>query len=112
MVRQLIGMSLAGAGLLALWRWYAHESLREGEGIVHLQSEHEHFHMHVDLPAGMEVEPGDTLEIVSLPNTDGGRTRGEISYPSRVRLYKASWLRRNVVKQSGIAEVNELVEHP
>ncbi|NJM05996.1 hypothetical protein HC891_07040 [Candidatus Gracilibacteria bacterium] len=112
MMKTLISLGLASIGAVALWRWYEHETLREGEGVVHLQSEHDHFHMHVDLPAGMEVQPGDTLEIVSLPNTEGGRTRGEISYPSRVRLYKASWLRRNVVKQSGIAEVNELVEHP
>jgi hypothetical protein len=111
-MRGLLGVSLIGLAAYGLWRWYEREVLTEGDGLVRLQSEHEHFHFHVDLPKGMEVQPGDTLEIVSLPSTDGGRTLGEITYPSRIKLYKASWLRRNLIKQSSLVEVNELVEHP
>ena len=59
-----------------------------------------------------ELRDGDTVEILSLPKLPGGRTQGEITYPSRVRLFKASWLRRNLVKSSSMLEINELVEHP
>lgn len=110
-MRRLLGLALAvGTGYL-LWRWYSRETLTEGEGTVHLQSEHEHFHLHVDLPPGMEIQPGDTLEIVAMPNVQG-QTHGEITYTSPVKLYKASWLRRNLIKKSSLIEVNELVEHP
>lgn len=102
---------LIAAVSLAMLRWYRREVPIEGDGLVHLQSEHEHFHMHVDLPQGIEVQPGDTLEILSLPKIDG-QTSGEVTYPSRIRLYKASWLRRNLVKRSSLIEINELVEHP
>ena len=111
-MKQFFGALLALAGGLALWRWYEREVVSEADGMVHLQSEHEHFHMHVDLPAGMEIQPGDTLEIMSVPDLPGGRTHGEISYPSRIRLFKASWLRRNLTKRSSMLEINELVEHP
>jgi hypothetical protein len=102
---------LIASGYL-LWRWYQQETLTEGEGLVRLQSEHEHFHMHVDLPAHMEIEPGDTLHVLSMPEVAGSQTQGEVVFHSPVRLYKASWLRRNLVKNSSLVEVNELVEHP
>ena len=95
----------------AVWLWYRRETVLEGDGVVHLQSEHEHFHLHVDLPPGMEIEPGDTLEILTVPKTHG-QTNGEITYPSRVRLTKASSLRRELVRRSSLVEINELVEHP
>lgn len=101
---------LAGLGYL-LWRWYELETLTETEGTVRLQSEHEHFHLHVDLPPGIEIQPGDTVEIVSMPQIHG-QTHGEIVYSSPIKLYKASWLRRNLIKNSSLVEVNELVEHP
>jgi hypothetical protein len=94
-----------------LWRWYERETLSETEATVRLQSEHEHFHLHVDLPPGMEIQPGDTVEIVHMPNLQG-QTHGEIVYTSPVKLYKASWLRRTLIKRSSLVEVNELVEHP
>lgn len=111
-MKPLLAGVAAGLATVALVRWYQREVLTEGDGIVHLQSEHEHFHLHVDLPPGMEIQPGDTLEVVSMPEVPGAETRGEISYPSRIRLWKASWLRRNLVKRSSIVEINELVEHP
>lgn len=111
-MKRLIEILALSAGAVLLVRWYNREVLTEGDGVVHLQSEHEHFHLHVDLPPGMEIQPGDTLEIVSLPRLEEGRTHGELTYPSRVRLYKASWLRRNLTKQSSLVEINELVEHP
>jgi len=110
-MRKLLAVALLAAGGYVLWRWFERETLREGEGLVHLQSEHEHFHLHVDLPHGMEIQPGDTLEIVSMP-TVNGQTHGEISYSSPIKLYKASWLRRTLIKNSSLVEVNELVEHP
>jgi hypothetical protein len=103
-------LALVGAGALLLL-WYRRETTAEGEALVHLQSEHDHFHLHVDMPPGMEIEPGDTVEVLTVPQTHG-QTEGEISYPSRVRLTKASWLRRTLVKRSSLVEVNELVEHP
>ena len=111
-MKQFLGVLLALAAGYLLWRWYVREVVSEDDGMVHLQSEHEHFHMHVDLPSGMEIQPGDTVEILSVPELPGGRTQGEITYPSRVRLFKASWLRRNLVKRSSMLEINELVEHP
>jgi hypothetical protein len=96
---------------IALGRWYRRETVAEGEGLVRLQSEHEHFHIHVDMPPGLEIQPGDTVEVLHVPQTHG-QTRGEITYPSRIRLTKASWLRRALVMNSSLVEVNELVEHP
>lgn len=110
-MRRLLGIACIAAVVALVVRWYAREVLTEGDGMVHLQSEHEHFHMHVDLPVGMEIQPGDTLEVVSLPRVQG-QTHGEVSYPSRIKLYKASWLKRNLIKRSSLLEVNELVEHP
>jgi len=110
-MRTLVGLGLTIAAGALLWRWYEHETLREGEGTVRLQSEHEHFHFHVDLPNGWEIQPGDTVEILSMPNVNG-HTHGEIVYSSPVRMFKASWLRRTLIKRSSLIEVNELVEHP
>lgn len=110
-MRKLIGVALMAAAGGLLWRWYEHETLREGEGTVRLQSEHEHFHFHVDLPNGWEIQPGDTVEILAMPNVNG-HTHGEITFSSPVRMYKASWLRRTLIKRSSLIEVNELVEHP
>ena len=110
-MRQLAGIVLFGLGVSVLLRWYQHEVINETEATVHLQSEHEHFHIHVDLPAGMEIQPGDTLQILTMPKIEG-QTNGEITYTSPARLYKASWLRRNLVKQSSLIEISELVDHP
>jgi hypothetical protein len=99
------------AGALLVW-WYRHEEVLEGVATVHLQSEHEHFHLHVDLPDHMDVQPGDTLRIESVPELPDGRTdEGEMSYESRVMLRKASWLQRNLIRHSSLVEVTELIEH-
>lgn len=104
---------LVGVLAYALFRWYSYEYVIEGEATVHLQSEHEHFHFYTDLPPHMEIQPGDTLHILSLPdNLDAGRTDGAIVYQSKVRLHKASWLQRVLTKSSSILEVSELVDHP
>lgn len=101
------------AVVAALVYWYRREEIIEGDATVHLMSEHEHFHLHVDLPPHMQVQPGDTLHILSIPKLDAGRTAGgEVTYESRVRLHKASWLQRYLVRSSSLIEVNELVEHP
>lgn len=109
---RLVIAALAGLTAILLWRWYQREVVAEGEGLVRLQSEHEHFHMHVDLPSTMEIQPGDTLHVLTMPEVPRGQTQGEITFQSPVRLYKASWLRRNLVMRSSLIEVNELVEHP
>ena len=111
MKRSLVGMLALGAGAAVLVRWYSRETVHEAEATVHLQSEHEHFHLHVDLPPELEPLPGDTLHILADPPVVS-ETHGEVSYPSRVRLFRASWLRRNLVKSSSLIEMSELVEHP
>lgn len=110
-MKQLLPVALAGAAAVGVWRWYTQEDVRELPATVHLQSEHEHFHLHVDLPPGEEIQPGDTVIICSLPDIPQ-QTEGEISYDSAVRLHKASWLRRVLVKNSSLVEVNELIDHP
>lgn len=110
MVR-MVGVLVVGAMMFVLARWYRHEVVSEFDASVSLQSEHEHFHFHVDLPQGVELQAGDTLEVLSLPQIDG-ETHGELVYASRVRLHKASWLRRAMIKRSSLVEINELVEHP
>jgi hypothetical protein len=93
--------------------WYRHTTTVEEEATIRLQSEHEHFHLHVDLPAHIKIRPGDTVEILTMPDLDSGRTAGgEITYQSRVRLYRASWLQSYLIRNSSLIEVNELVEHP
>lgn len=111
-MRQIASVLLLGAAIALLVRWYRAERVSEADALVHLQSEHEHFHLHVDLPPQLEIQPGDTLHILSKPPMEGSQTHGEIDYPSRVRLYKASWLKRNLIKRSSLLEINELVEHP
>lgn len=111
-MKRLLGGIAVGAVAMALARWYVREVSTEGQAMVRLQSEHEHFHLHVDLPAGMEIEPGDTVEVLDMPDVPAAETQGEIVYGSRVRLTKASWLRRVLVKRSSLVELNELVEHP
>lgn len=108
---QLLAVLLSGAGAVGLTRWYQREVTHEADATIRLQSEHEHFHLHVDLPPELEVQPGDTVEILAPPPV-AGETHGEITYPSRVRLRKASWLKRNLIKRSSMLEINELVEHP
>jgi hypothetical protein len=111
-MKRFLSAIVFGVLVALLIRWYERETIAEGEGIVRLQSEHEHFHMHVDLPDAMEIEPGDTLHVLTMPDVPRSETHGEITYTSPIRLYKASWLRRNLVKSSSLIEVNELVEHP
>jgi hypothetical protein len=97
--------------IAGLYWWYRHERVLEGTATVYLQSEHEHFHLHVDLPDNMDVQPGDTLHIDSVPELPDGRTDdGEMSYESRVMLRKASWLQRNLIRNSSLIEVTELIE--
>lgn len=110
-MKKLSTLAIGAAAGVLLWQWYERETLREGEATVHLQSEHEHFHLHVDLPPGMEIQPGDTLEIVDMPKLNG-QTHGELTYRSPIKLFKASWLRRTLIKRSSLVEVNELVDHP
>ena len=99
--------------IVCLAWWYQYTVIQEGDATVRLQSEHEHFHLHVDLPSHMKIQPGDTLQILTMPTLAEGRTAGhEVSYPSRVRLQKASWLQRKLVRTSSIFEVKEIVEHP
>jgi hypothetical protein len=110
-MRRILSATLLALGAYVLWRWYERETLSVTEGTVRLQSEHEHFHLHVELPPEYEIQPGDTIEIVDMPNLQG-QTHGEIVYTSPVKLYKASWLRRTLIKRSSLVEVNELVDHP
>lgn len=110
-MRKLLSAGLLAAGAYLLWRWYERETLSEVEGVVRLQSEHEHFHLHGDLPPGFERQPGDTGEIMHMPRLNG-QSHGEITYTSPIKLSKASWLRRTRIKRSSLIEVDELVEHP
>ncbi|MGJ3238540.1 MAG: hypothetical protein ACFE0Q_07520 [Anaerolineae bacterium] len=102
------------ACVVAFVVWYRYEVIHEADATIHLQSEHEHFHFHVELPDHLTIQPGDTLHILSVPEheLDAGRTDGEISYQSRIRLHKASWLQRHLTKTSSLIEVSELVDHP
>ena len=97
---------------ISMIAWYQREDVIETDATVHLQSEHEHFHFHVDLPPHLTIQPGDTVHILEVPDLGDGRTDGAMSYQSRVRLHKASWLQRHVTKRVSLVEVNELVDHP
>ena len=108
----LTGAAAIAAAVAGLIHWYRREEIIDGDATVRLQSEHEHFHLHVDLPSTMDVQPGDTLQILAMPELPEGRTDGEVTYHSPIRLYKASWLQRHLIKNSSLIEVNEIVEHP
>lgn len=99
--------------LVGLVLWYRQTNVIESEATVRLQSEHEHFHLIVDLPPHLKIQPGDTLQILSMPWLEEGRTdRGEMTYTSRILLQKASWLQRYLIRNSSLIEVKEIVEHP
>ncbi len=110
-MRLLFWLGTFGALLVGLALWYRRETSSVGDAMVHLQSAHEHLHLHVDLPQGMVIQPGDTVELLD-PQVTRGLTGEEVSYPSRVRLTKASGLRRYLVQRSSLVELSELVEHP
>lgn len=111
MVMNKLALAAAvGAAAVALSRWYTHEHVVEGRANVAWQSEHAHLHLHVDLPSDMEVQAGDTMELLEQPPEP--YTDGEVEYASDVRLYKASWLRRQVIERTSLIEVKEIVEHP
>ena len=113
MLETTIGILLVAVlSIIGLLIWYRHETIIEANATILLQSEHEHFHFHVNMPPNMKIEPGDTLHILTVPELDTGRTEGEISYESPIRLRKASWLQRHLIKSSSLIEVNEIVEHP
>jgi hypothetical protein len=112
MPTSIIIVLVAVVAIFALVRWYNYTYVIEANATVRLQSEHEHFHLHVDLPPTMQVQPGDTLHILSMPQLEDGRTEGEVTYNSAVRLQKASWLQRILVRNSSLVEVKEIVEHP
>lgn len=109
-MNKVVITTLGAVATLALSRWYGQEQVREGTAKVAWQSEHAHLHLHVDLPPGMAVQAGDTLEILQMPAQT--YTDGEEIYTSGVRLHKASWLRRQVIERSSLIEVKEIVEHP
>jgi len=102
---------ILAVAIIALAFWYRHETVLEAVATVHLQSEHEHFHLLVDLPPHMTIQPGDTLHILDVPELENGRTTdGEMSYTSRVRLRKASSLARVLIRRSSMVEFAELLD--
>ncbi|MEO1286330.1 MAG: hypothetical protein AAFV93_01075 [Chloroflexota bacterium] len=103
----IVSLSVIGV----LYAWYHYEVVLETTATVHLQSEHEHFHFIVDLPDHLKIQAGDTLHILQVPDLENGRTEsGEMSYESPVRLTKASWLQRHLIRSSSMVEVAELLD--
>jgi hypothetical protein len=104
---------LVAAAAVLLVLWYRHVRVIDTEATIRLQSQHEFFYLHVDLPKHLQIQPGDTVHVINVPELETGRTdEGEISYHSPVRLYKASWLQRFLIRNSSLVEVSELVDHP
>ncbi|MEO0565358.1 MAG: hypothetical protein AAF125_24840 [Chloroflexota bacterium] len=97
--------------IFALVLWYRFERVFEAEATVRLQSEHEHFHLLVDMPDHLTIQPGDTLHILDMPDLTNGRTSdGEMSYTSKIRLIKASSLARLLIRKSSHLEMAELLD--
>ena len=100
------------AAIVFVW-WYKQVRVIDTEATIRLQSQHDFFYFHVDLPSNLQIEPGDTVHVTHVPELDTGRTDdGEITYQSPVRLYRASWLQRFLIRNSSLVEVSELVDHP
>ena len=87
-VNKLALAAAVDAAAVALSRWYTHEHVVEGRATVAWQSEHVHLHLHlhlhVDLSSDMEVQAGDTMELLEQPPEP--YTDGEVEYASDVRL--------------------------
>lgn len=49
--------------LAVLYWWYRQTTVIEGDATVHLQSEHEHFHLHVDLPGHMQIQSAFVMRL-------------------------------------------------
>lgn len=108
MIATILVLIVTGAGL---WWWYNTTRVIDTEATIRLQSQHDYFYFHVDLPDNIQVQAGDTVHIINVPDLDTGRTdAGEMTYHSPVKLYKASWLQRHLIRRSSLVEFTELIE--
>jgi hypothetical protein len=99
---------LAGAALIAggLW-WYVATRRSDVKCTIDLEATHDHFHAHVDLD-GVEVDPGDAVLVHNTPNRIPFGTVD--TFESTATVYRASWLKRQLVRLVGSTEISALYE--
>jgi hypothetical protein len=99
----LIGAALFVGALL----WYVATRRTDVKCTVDLEATHDHFHAHVDLD-GVNVDPGDAVLVHNTPSRIPFGTTEK--FESTATVYRASWLKRQMVRLFGSTEISALYE--
>ncbi len=103
MIGYLAGALAVVGGLL----WYVNTRRSDVRCTVDLEATHDHFHAHVDLD-GVVVDPGDAVLVHGTPSRIPFGTVE--SFESTATVYRASWLKRQLVRLVGSTEISALYE--
>lgn len=87
--------------------WYLVTRRSDVTCTVDLEATHDHFHAHVDLN-GVNVDPGDAVLVHGTPSRIPFGTVE--SFESTATVYRASWLKRQMVRLVGSTEISALYE--
>lgn len=87
--------------------WYVTTRRSDVRCTVDLEATHDHFHAHVDLD-GVEVDPGDAVLVHGTPDRIPFGTVE--TFESTATVYRASWLKRQLVRLVGSTEISALYE--
>jgi hypothetical protein len=103
----MTGWIIAVAAAAGLGGWYAVTRRAEVRCTVDLEATHDHFHAHVDLD-GVEVNEGDAVLVHNTPaRIPFGTVR---TFESTATVYRASWIKRQLVRLFGSSEISALYE--
>jgi hypothetical protein len=103
MMGWIVGAAAVAVGAV----WYVMTRRTDVRCTVDLEATHDHFHAHVDLD-GVEVNEGDAVLVHNTPDRiPFGTTR---TFESTATVYRASWLKRQMVRLFGSSEISALYE--
>ncbi len=103
----MMGFLLGAAALVGALLWYVTTRRTEVKCTVDLEATHDHFHAHVDLD-GVNVDPGDAVLVHNTPSRIPFGTTEK--FESTATVYRASWLKRQMVRLFGSTEISALYE--
>lgn len=98
---------LVAGGCIAALVWYLATRRSDVTCTVDLEATHDHFHAHVDLN-GVDIDPGDSVLVHGTPSRIPFGTVE--SFESTATVYRASWLKRQMVRLVGSTEISALYE--
>ncbi len=103
----MISLLFGAAATVFVLAWYVATRRTDVKCTVDLEATHDHFHAHVDLD-GVNVDPGDAVLVHNTPSRiPFGTTE---TFESTATVYRASWLKRQMVRLFGSTEISALYE--